>query len=152
LSDCSTVLRTASRGACRKREGAVFLSEWGWGAALGIVCATTNGMATKAETYRAEVQRQNQASHPKRTSSKAKAASHGSHKDGVSGTAARNLKTAESHVKDGPALEDSATGKPSRKSTRGSSGHIKLATNLQRRQVRRVHSPEARAARSAVQR
>ena len=107
-------------------------------------------MATKAETYRAEVQRQNQSSHPKRASSKTKLADRATHKEGVSGTAARNLKTAESHVKDGPALEDSATGKPSRKSTRGSSGHIKLATNLQRRQVRRVHSPKARAARSAV--
>jgi hypothetical protein len=53
-------------------------------------------------------------------------------------------------VKDGPALEDSNTGKPSRKSTRGSTGHIKLGTNLQRREVRRVHSPEARAARNAV--
>lgn len=104
-------------------------------------------MATKAETYRAEKQRENQASNPKRASSRTKSTNN---KEGVSGTAVRNLKTAASHVKGGPALEDSATGTPSRKSTRGSNGHIKLATNLQRRQVRRVHSPEARAARSAV--
>jgi len=68
----------------------------------------------------------------------------------VSGTALRNLKTSPSHVKGGPALEDAASGQPSRKSTRRSSGHIKLGTNLQRREIRRVHSPEARAARSAV--
>jgi hypothetical protein len=104
-------------------------------------------MATKAEAYRAEKQRENQAANPKRSSSRIKSTND---KQGVSGTAARNLKTAASHLKDGPALEDSATGVPSRKSTRGSSGHVKLATNLQRRQVRRVHSPVARAARSAV--
>jgi hypothetical protein len=104
-------------------------------------------MATKAEAYRAEKQRENQAAHPKRSSARTKSAAH---KAGVSGTAARNLKTAASHLKDGPALEDSATGTPSRKSTRGSSGHVKLASNLQRRQIRRVHSPKARAARSAV--
>lgn len=103
-------------------------------------------MATKAESYRAAEQRANQSTNPKRPSK----APNGHHKAGVHGTAARNLKTAASHVKDGPALEDSSSGKPSRKSTRGSAGHIKLATNLQRRQVRRVHSPKARAARSAV--
>jgi hypothetical protein len=116
-------------------------------ATLGIVRASAKGMATKAEAYRAEKQRENQAAHPKRVSSRIKRTNH---KQGFSGTAARNLKTAASHLKDGPALEDSATGTPSRKSTRGSSGHVKRATNLQRRQVRRVHSPEARAARSAV--
>ncbi|RYZ09166.1 MAG: hypothetical protein EOO73_05240 [Myxococcales bacterium] len=104
-------------------------------------------MATKAETFKADTQRENQSSNPKRSSSRTKSTNN---KEGVSGTAARNLKTAASHVKGGPALEDSANGTPSRKSTRGSNGHIKLATNLQRRQVRRVHSPEARAARSAV--
>jgi hypothetical protein len=104
-------------------------------------------MATKAEKHRAEQQRANQASKPKKAPKK-KALSE--HKAGVKGTAARNLKTAPSHVKDGPALEDSSTGKPSRKSTRGSTGRIKLATNLQRRQQRRVRSPQARAARNAV--
>ena len=63
----------------------------------------------------------------------------------LTGTALRNLKTAPTHQKGGPALEDSANGKPSRKSTRGSNGHIKQATNLQRREVRRTHSPQARA-------
>lgn len=104
-------------------------------------------MATKAENYRADQQRANQATRPKTAASKTEP---GDHKAGVRGTAARNLKTAPSHVKDGPALEDSNSGKPSRKSTRGSTGHIKLGTNLQRREVRRVHSPAARAARSAA--
>jgi hypothetical protein len=104
-------------------------------------------MATKAEKYRADEQRANQADKPKKAKAKTEP---GEHKAGVAGTAARNLKTSASHVKDGPALEDSNTGKPSRKSTRGSTGHIKLGTNLQRREVRRVHSPEARAVRNAV--
>jgi hypothetical protein len=101
-------------------------------------------MATRAELFRSEQERSNQPPKPKKAKSTA------DHKQGAHGTAARNLKTSASHVKDGPALEDSESGKPSRKSTRGSSGHIKLATNLQRRQVRRVHSPASRAARSAV--
>lgn len=106
-------------------------------------------MATKAETFRAEQQRANQSTKPKKKTSKRGTAIK-PHKVGVSGTAARNLKTAPSNVKDGPALEDSSTGKPSRKSTRGSAGRIKLATNLQRREVRRVHSPKARATRAAA--
>jgi hypothetical protein len=104
-------------------------------------------MATKGENHRADQQRANQSAKPKRAP--AKLESHAD-KAGVRGTAAQNLKTAPSHVKDGPALEDSSPERPSRKSTRGSTGHIKLGTNLQRRQIRRVHSPEARAARNAV--
>lgn len=104
-------------------------------------------MATRAEIHRAEEQRENQRKHPKKTK-----ATSGSSKPtgGLTGTGLRNLKTSPSHVKDGPALEDAAGGKPSRKSTRGSAGHVKLATNLQRREIRRVHSPKARATRSAV--
>jgi hypothetical protein len=104
-------------------------------------------MATRSESYRADQQRANQSNKPKKAATKTNG---GEHKAGVRGTAARNIKTAPSHVKDGPALEDSATDRPSRKSTRGSTGHIKLATNLQRRQIRRVHSPAERAARSAA--
>jgi hypothetical protein len=113
----------------------------------GTVRAPLNDMATRAESFRSEQERSNQRPKAKQAKTKAPVPEH---KQGVRGTAARNLKTSPSHVKDGPALESSDTGKPSRKSTRGSSGHIKLATNLQRRQVRRVHSPESRAARSAV--
>jgi hypothetical protein len=95
-------------------------------------------MATRAERFRSEQERSNQPAKPKKAKITA------DHKQGARGTAVRNLKTSASHVKDGPA------GKPSRKSTRGSNGHIKLATNLQRRQVRRVHSSSSRAARDAV--
>ena len=47
------------------------------------------------------------------------------------------------------ALEDSR-GKPSRKSTRASSNHIKAATQLTRRTQRALSSPQARAAKSAA--
>lgn len=43
-------------------------------------------------------------------------------------------------------LEASATGRPSRKSTRRSANKGKLATNLERRQIRRASSPQTRAA------
>lgn len=50
------------------------------------------------------------------------------------------------------ALEDSATGTPSRKSTRGSANRAKRDTNLRQRQTRRVTSSKARARRAAVKR
>jgi hypothetical protein len=115
--------------------------------ASGTDHALSLAMATRAESYRADQQRKNQASKPKKTKSPPRTPKADS---GFSGTALRNLKTSPSHVKAGPALEDAEGGRPSRKSTRSSSGHVKLATNLQRRQIRRVHSPEARAAQSAV--
>ncbi len=104
-------------------------------------------MSTRAESYRAEQQRKNQAGKPKKAKRSPRPTKPTA---GFSGTALRNLKTSPSHVKEGPALEDAENGKPSRKSTRGSNGHVKLATNLQRRQIRRVHSPESRAAQSAL--
>lgn len=100
-------------------------------------------MATRGEQAKAEQQRKNQKPSPRARTSDAE-----EHKQGVSGTARRNLQTSPAKLKGRPALETSANGKPSRKSTRGSSEHIKLATNLQRRQVRRTHSPAARAARA----
>lgn len=103
-------------------------------------------MATRGEQAKAEQQRQNQKKPRKATAAPAKP----DHKTGVSGTARRNLQTSPSKSKGGPALESSATGKPSRKSTRGSSEHVKLGSNLQRRQVRRVHSSSERAARARV--
>lgn len=47
------------------------------------------------------------------------------------------------------ALEDSR-GKPSRKSTRGSAGRSKAATQLTRRTQRKIRSPQARAARATA--
>lgn len=110
-------------------------------------------MATRAEQYRADQQRLNQKPRAKKASARregpvAAAARGGNEADGGSapaGTGLRNLKTAASHQKAGPALESSENGKPSRKSTRPSVGHVKLATNLQRREIRRTHSPQARA-------
>ena len=113
----------------------------------GIDRAPPTVMSTRAESYRAEQQRNSRTSKPKKPKSPPRTAKATA---GFTGTALRNLKTSPSHTKEGPALEDAATGRPSRKSTRGSNGHVKLATNLQQRQIRRVHSPESRAARSAV--
>lgn len=50
------------------------------------------------------------------------------------------------------ALEDSATGKPSRKSTRRSADHAKRDSNLRNRETRRVRSPAARQAKAAARR
>jgi hypothetical protein len=107
-------------------------------------------MSTKAEQHKVEQQRKNQRANASKQSPRGPSNDGGQHKVGVEGTARRNLKTSPSHQKGGPALESSSNGKPSRKSTRGSADHIKLATNLQRRQVRRTHSPSARAQRAAA--
>lgn len=61
-----------------------------------------------------------------------------------SSTAARNFKRNTRRAT--AALEDSATGRPSRKSTRGSSNRAKQGNKLKRRQVRRVTSPKGRRA------
>jgi hypothetical protein len=50
----------------------------------------------------------------------------------------------------GAALEETATDRPSRKSTRKSSDRTKRTTNLQLREQMRTHSPPARAARAKV--
>ncbi|MCA9602317.1 MAG: hypothetical protein R3A78_12090 [Polyangiales bacterium] len=68
-------------------------------------------------------------------------------KVGKKHTADRNRSKSAAR-KGGAVLEDSQTGKPSRKSTRKSEGHVKRSSNLQRRAVRKTHSPQARAARS----
>jgi hypothetical protein len=47
-------------------------------------------------------------------------------------------------------LEDSATDRPSRKSTRGSENRAKPDSQLKRRQTRATTSPKARATRAAV--
>lgn len=108
-------------------------------------------MATKAERFRAEEQRANQlknqlTKHPPPQ-----------HKPGSTQALSRRTERIKwlafnhdqrSDNKGGAALEASATGRPSRKSTRGSSGHIKLSTNLTRRILRRANSPAERAARA----
>jgi hypothetical protein len=104
-------------------------------------------MATKAEAYMSELLRASRPPRPK----KLRKPSRDEHidstlLDGV-GTMPHNFR---SQSRGGAVLESSANGKPSRKSTRKSAGHIKAASELTRRQVRRLTSPSARAARAAV--
>lgn len=120
---------------------------------------TRRGMSTKAERFREEEQRQNRTTRAKKARPRRDApvdtaerrVSADKRRAGAGDTALRNLLTSEARQKGGPALEGSTNGKPSRKSTRASAGHVKLASNLQRRQIRRTHSPAARAARARAQ-
>lgn len=106
-------------------------------------------MATKAEAYMAELFRASRPPRPKKVRKPTRDENiDKTLLDGV-GTSPHNFK----HLSDNhgsPVLESSANGKPSRKSTRKSSGHMKAATELTRRQVRRITSPAARASRAAV--
>lgn len=106
-------------------------------------------MATKALAYMAELLRQSRPPRPKKARKPKRDENiDKTLLDGL-GTSPHNF-TKRSDNRGGPVLESSATGKQSRKSTRKSSGHIKAASELTRRQVRRLTSPSARAARSAV--
>ena len=106
-------------------------------------------MATKAEAYMAELLRQSRPPRPKKVKRpKRDETIDTTLLDGM-GTLPHNF-TKRSDNRGGAVLESSATGKPSRKSTRKSAGHIKAASELTRRQTRRVTSPSARAARAAV--
>lgn len=108
-------------------------------------------MATKAERYRAEQQVSRSQAKPKKAKPHSINRSVDAATAGVSGdgTALRNL-SKRSDNKGGPALEISSSAKPSRKSTRSSAGRIKSATELTRRQTRRITSPKARATRAAA--
>ncbi|MDP1921123.1 MAG: hypothetical protein Q8L14_33085 [Myxococcales bacterium] len=68
---------------------------------------------------------------------------------GSSGT--RNV-SARADKKGGAVLEDSATGKASRKSTRGASGGANRTAELRRRATRKVSAPSAVAARAKANR
>jgi hypothetical protein len=106
-------------------------------------------MATKAEEYMSELLRQSRPPRPKKLRKPSRDDNIDTTLlDGV-GTSPHNF-AKRSDNRGGPVLESSASGKPSRKSTRKSSGHMKAATELTRRQVRRITSPAARAARAAV--
>jgi hypothetical protein len=65
-------------------------------------------------------------------------------KAGAKSTAKRNASD-RAEEKGGAVLEDSATGTPSRKSTRKSADGTKRTTNLQLREERKTASPKARA-------
>ncbi len=105
-------------------------------------------MATKAQSFRAQTQRDAHRPQPKKPARGRQAppvqAVGGEH------TATRNV-SGHAGRRGGAALEDSANGKPSRKSTRGSSDHTKRTTNLQLRETRKVTSPQARAAAATAQ-
>lgn len=111
-------------------------------------------MATKAEIARARAERERQTKKPKKARSRTDQArarvdqeaarySSGRYAGGV--TAARNVKVDrgkhETHD-----LEDSGSGRPSRKSTRKGANRVKPDSQLRRRAVRRARSPEARSA------
>ena len=108
-------------------------------------------MATKAERYRAEQQVSRSQAKPKKPKPHSIDRTVGAATAGVSGegTALRNL-SKRSNNKGGPALEISGTATPSRKSTRSSAGRVKSATELTRRQTRRITSPKARATRAVA--
>ena len=66
---------------------------------------------------------------------------------GHSGT--RNV-SARAKAKGGAKLEDSATGKPSRRSTRKSEGRVKRTTKLRLKAVRKTSSGKAAATRASA--
>lgn len=69
--------------------------------------------------------------------------------DGSSGT--RNL-SARAGKRGGAVLEDSATGKASRKSTRGSTGSANRTSALRRQATRKASAPKAVASKAAARR
>lgn len=69
---------------------------------------------------------------------------------GGASTAARNVKGRIHRAS--AALEDSATGRPSRKSTRKSANRLKQDTGLRAREIARARSPKTRAIKAAVAR
>lgn len=105
-------------------------------------------MATKAQSFRAQTQRDARKPHPKPTNGIARK-SVPEAALGAGHTAARNA-SLHAGRRGGAKLEDSANGKPSRKSTRGSVDHTK-PSNLQLRETRKVSSPSARAAQGKAQ-
>jgi hypothetical protein len=112
-------------------------------------------MATKAERYKYRQQR----SGPKKAKSPQRprrdtpidtartGVSATARKAGAGSTAARN-RSLRAERKGGAVLEDSATDRPSRKSTRRSAGRMKRETNLVLRGARSTGAPRARASRA----
>jgi hypothetical protein len=107
-------------------------------------------MATKAEQFKARVQR----SGGKRTRSRRRKVAN--ERAAAQSTAPRSMPganqfqniSARAARKAEVKLEASESGRPSRKSTRRSANKGKLASNLERRQIRRIISPKTRAARA----
>lgn len=115
-------------------------------------------MATKAETARARAERERWGKKPKKSRTKTAGArarteqeaarySSGRYAGGV--TASRNVKVDRGDHETW-VLEDSGSGRPSRKSTRKAAHRTKPDTNLRQRAVRKSRSPEERSARAAA--
>jgi len=115
-------------------------------------------MATKAQKFKAQSQRDAKPSRPSKprrprrddvvdTSKPGVSAS--DRKAGGASTAKRNV-SKRAAAKGGAKLEDSASGTPSRKSTRKSEGRVKAASSLTRRVIRKASSPQARSAKTAA--
>ena len=98
-------------------------------------------MATKAQSFRAQAQRDARPPTPKKPVRVHKVPP--VQALGEEHTGMRNV-SMHAGRRGGAKLEDSANGKPSRKSTRGSADHTK-PSNLQLRETRKVSSPQARA-------
>jgi hypothetical protein len=105
-------------------------------------------MATKAEQFKALVQRSGRKpARPSEHKHRPATPAAGPRRVRLDPAAVHNLSNRagrKAEVK----LEESQTGRPSRKSTRRSANKGKLASNLERRQNRRTNSPQSRAARA----
>lgn len=112
-------------------------------------------MATKAQAFRAQQQREAHPPKPKQprprrdldvdTSEPGVSASD---RKAGHGSPAGRKPSKRVAKKGGARLEISATGQPSRKSTRGSAGRLKRSGNLQLKAIRSTHSAQARATRA----
>jgi hypothetical protein len=102
-------------------------------------------MATKADTFKAQQQRDANPPKPKSPPRKRRDSPVDTSRPGVSatdrkaggGSSGGRNKSARAARKGGARLEDSATGKPSRKSTRKSVGRVKRTTELRRKALQK---------------
>jgi len=113
-------------------------------------------MATKADKFKTKQQHAANPPKPKRAPRARRDLNVDTAKPGVSASdrkvgagrsATRNV-SARAAKKGGAALEDSATGQPSRKSTRDSASGVKRTSNLQLRAAGKASAPATRAAKA----
>lgn len=113
-------------------------------------------MATKAQAFRAQQQRDVKPDRPKAPPRARRDVGVDTALPGVSATARRATpgptgslnESARAGRRGGAKLEASATGRPPRKSTRKSVDSTKPTSNLQRRAIRATSAPAARASRA----
>jgi hypothetical protein len=111
-------------------------------------------MATKSQQFRTQQQRDARPPKAQRPARRRRdfpvdtalpGVSASDRKVGSGSSGSRNV-SARAARKGGAAMEDSATGKPSRKSTRKSEGRVKRTTKLQNRAIAYASAPATRAA------